>query len=65
MTEGATQNVGMIKTDAEINLMRDSGKLLAQVFRMLDDFICEGITTLEIDARVEDYCECFECSTCE
>jgi methionyl aminopeptidase len=55
MTEGATQNVGMIKTDAEINLMRDSGKLLAQVFRMLDDFICEGITTLEIDARVEDY----------
>ena len=44
-----------IKTDAEIELMRESGKLLAQVFKMLDDFICEGITTLDIDTKVESY----------
>jgi len=48
-------NKPIIKTDAEINLMRESGSLLAQVFKMLDDFICEGVTTLEIDAKVEDY----------
>lgn len=48
-------NKTMIKTDAEINFMRESGRLLAQVFKMLDDFICEGITTLEIDTKVESY----------
>ncbi len=48
-------NKTMIKTEAEINFMRESGKLLAQVFKMLDDFICEGITTLEIDTKVESY----------
>lgn len=45
----------MIKTEAEINFMRESGKLLAQVFKMLDSFIYEGITTMEIDTQVETY----------
>ncbi len=44
-----------IKNSAEIELMRESGRLLAQVFAMLDDFVMSGITTLEIDARVEDF----------
>ncbi len=44
-----------IKSAAEIELMRTSGKLLAQVFKMLDDFIQVGMTTLEIDCKVEDY----------
>lgn len=48
-------NKSMVKTAAEIDLMRESGRLLSQVFKMLDDFICEGITTLEIDTKVEDY----------
>jgi methionyl aminopeptidase len=48
-------NNTLIKTPAEIELMRESGRLLAQVFKMLDDFICEGITTLDIDTKVEDY----------
>ena len=45
----------ILKTEQEITLMRESGRLLAQVFKMLDDFICEGMTTLEIDTKVEDY----------
>lgn len=45
----------ILKNEQEIALMRESGRLLAQVFKMLDDFICEGITTLEIDTKVEDY----------
>jgi methionyl aminopeptidase len=44
-----------IKSADEIALMRESGKLLAQVFKMLDDFIKPGISTLEIDSQVEDY----------
>lgn len=48
-------NSTMIKTDAEINFMRESGRLLSQVFKMLDGFVCEGITTMEINNKVEDY----------
>ncbi|MEM5527862.1 type I methionyl aminopeptidase [Gammaproteobacteria bacterium AS21] len=48
-------NKSMIKTDEQIDFMRESGRLLAQVFKMLDDFICEGMTTLEIDTKVESY----------
>jgi methionyl aminopeptidase len=44
-----------IKSAAEIDLMRESGRLLAQVFAMLDDFIVSGITTLDIDSKVEDF----------
>ncbi|WP_413698963.1 type I methionyl aminopeptidase [Psychromonas sp. KJ10-10] len=45
----------MIKTEAEINFMRESGKLLAQVFKMLDSYVCEGITTMDIDTKVDNY----------
>ena len=48
-------NKTMIKTDSEISFMRESGKLLAQVFKILDDFICLGMTTMEIDDKVDDY----------
>lgn len=44
-----------IKSVDEITLMRESGKLLAKVFKMLDDFIKPGISTLEIDSQVESY----------
>ena len=45
----------MIKTEAEINFMRESGKLLSQVFKMLDSYVCEGLTTMEIDTKVDNY----------
>jgi len=35
--------------------MRESSQLLARVFAMLDDFVAPGITTMEIDRRVEDF----------
>ena len=44
-----------IKAVDEIALMRESGKLLAKVFKMLDDFIKPGVSTLEIDSQVESY----------
>lgn len=45
----------LIKTPAEIDFMRESGKLLASVFHMLDDFVKEGISTLEINNQVEHF----------
>ena len=44
-----------IKSLEEIELMRQSGKLLAQVFAMLDDYIKPGLTTMEINNQVEDF----------
>lgn len=52
MSRSSTIN---IKNTEEAGLMRESGRLLAQVFAMLDDFIVSGMTTLEIDAKVEDF----------
>lgn len=48
-------STGMIKSAEEITLMRESGRLLAQVFSMLDGFVKVGITTLEIDQIVERF----------
>ncbi|KJZ15411.1 methionine aminopeptidase [Marinomonas sp. S3726] len=45
----------IIKSETEINLMRESGQLLAKVFDMLDGYIKVGTTTLEIDQKVESY----------
>ncbi|MEP0073992.1 MAG: M24 family metallopeptidase, partial [Marinomonas sp.] len=44
-----------IKNAEEIELMRTSGKLLADVFNMLDGFVKEGISTLEINDKVDDF----------
>lgn len=44
-----------IKNSEEIELMRESGKLLAEVFHMLDGFVKEGISTLEINDKVDDF----------
>lgn len=44
-----------IKSAADIDVMRVAGKLLAQVFSMLDDYIKPGISTLEINDKVEDF----------
>ncbi|ATC96144.1 type I methionyl aminopeptidase [Pseudoalteromonas tunicata] len=45
----------IIKTAAEIELMRLSGQLLAKVFAKLDGFMAEGITTMAINDFVERY----------
>jgi len=44
-----------IKTTTEIELMRISGRLLAQVFHMLDSYIKPGISTMDINNKVEDF----------
>tara|TARA_R110002167_G_scaffold216372_1_gene421187 strand:- start:293 stop:1063 length:771 start_codon:yes stop_codon:yes gene_type:complete len=44
-----------IKTADEIELMRASGKLLAEVFHMLDGVVIEGLSTLAINDKVDDF----------
>lgn len=44
-----------IKTADEIELIRESGRLLASVFKMLDSIIIPGISTMEINDKVESY----------
>ncbi|MCE4052763.1 type I methionyl aminopeptidase [Pseudomonas sp. Au-Pse12] len=43
----------LIKTPEQLALMRESGRLLAQVFTFLDGFVAAGLSTLELDAAVE------------
>ncbi|WP_323846451.1 type I methionyl aminopeptidase [Microbulbifer magnicolonia] len=43
------------KTTREQALMRDAGRLLARVFAMLDEFIAPGVSTMQINDRVEDF----------
>ncbi|WP_395944339.1 type I methionyl aminopeptidase [Brevundimonas sp.] len=45
----------MTKTQQEIELMAESGRLLASVFTHLDGLALEGMSTLEIDSRVEAF----------
>lgn len=44
-----------IKTDNEIALMRESGRLLAKVFNMLDSYVKPGVSTMDINNVVESY----------
>ncbi len=44
-----------LKSAEELALMRESGRLLAQVFAMLDDYVKAGISTMDINNQVEDF----------
>ena len=44
----------MIKTPAQLAVMREAGRLLAQVFDMLDGFVAAGRSTLELDSTVDN-----------
>lgn len=48
-------NSPMIKNAEEIDLMRQSGRLLAQVFAALDEFVAIGKSTMEINDFVDSY----------
>jgi methionyl aminopeptidase len=45
----------IIKSSEELALMRESGRLLASVFAYLDPLVTAGISTMDINNRVEDF----------
>lgn len=50
-----------IKSEREIELMRESGRLLAIVHEELEKFVRPGITTLDIDRKGEEIIRSFGC----
>lgn len=48
-------NSAIIKSAAEMQLMRESGRLLASVFKYLDEQIKPGISTMDINNLAERY----------
>lgn len=50
-----------IKSKKEIELMRESGKILAEVHKQLEETIKPGITTLDIDKKGEELIRSFGC----
>ena len=44
----------IIKSDNEINLMRESGKVTGFILKELETFIKPGMTTMDVDRFVED-----------
>ncbi|MEE3343204.1 MAG: type I methionyl aminopeptidase [Bacilli bacterium] len=44
-----------IKSEYEINLMREAGMMVSKTHKYLKDFIKPGITTLELDKLADDY----------
>lgn len=43
-----------IKSEKEIELMRESGKILADVLKELENEVCDGISTLDIDKKCNE-----------
>ena len=50
-----------LKSEHEIGLMREAGKILAEVHNRLSEIIEPGISTLEIDRRGEEWIRQFGC----
>ncbi|UUX35527.1 type I methionyl aminopeptidase [Fundicoccus culcitae] len=46
-----------LKSEREIEAMKESGKILAGIHKQLRDFVKEGVTTAEIDAFVQEKIE--------
>ena len=50
-----------IKSDKEIELMRESGRILAKVLKELESFVNPGISTLEIDKKCHEIIKSYGC----
>jgi len=50
-----------IKSEKEIELMRESGRILAAVLKELQGMVCPGISTLDIDNRCAEIIKKYNC----
>ncbi len=46
---------GLIKSEHEIELMRESCRIVSEVLRLMEQYIKPGITTIELDTIAEEY----------
>ena len=47
--------MGLIKTKQEIDLIRESSKIVSDVLKLLESYIAPGVKTRELDEIVEDF----------
>ena len=52
----------IIKSESEIQLMRESGKILAEVLAQVEELIQPGISTYEIDRKCAEFIEAHGCT---
>jgi methionyl aminopeptidase len=52
---GRGRNI-VIKTDDEIQLMREANQIVAETLNMLENVVEAGITTWDLDKLAEDLC---------
>ncbi|GIO15318.1 methionine aminopeptidase [Cohnella xylanilytica] len=45
----------VIKSDSELNLMREAGRIVAETHRLMKQAVAPGITTAELDRIAEEY----------
>ncbi len=57
MFRSFTNNAPELKTDREVSLMREAGKVVAEAHRIAAEMIRPGIKTIEIDKAIEDHFE--------
>lgn len=50
-----------IKSEKEIELMRESGRILATVLKELESHVLPGVSTLEIDKKCSDIIKSYNC----
>ena len=50
-----------IKSEREIKLMRESGRILANVLKELETYVKPGISTLEIDKKCYEIIKSYGC----
>lgn len=51
-----------IKSDKEIELMRESGRILAKVLKQLESYIKPGMSTLDIDRKCYEIIKSYDCT---
>lgn len=51
----------IIKSEREIELMREAGRILSEVLEALEDYISPGITTLDIDKKCRELIKSYGC----
>ena len=44
-----------VKTSSDLVKMRKAGKITGDVLKYIEEFVKPGVTTLELDAKIEEF----------
>ncbi len=46
--------MALVKSEKEIDLIREAGQIVAETLKYIGDFVKEGVTTKELDIQIEE-----------